>query len=277
MEVQMKRNFGLLFFLSFILLLPACSSSKLTASWVDPEFRRSEVQSIMVLGVAGEDLLRRTFEDEMVAQLRQYGLKAVPSYRSISSKEIPEKEDMEKWIGGQDVDGVMVSRLIGTRQETVVQPGYTTYPGGYGGPYWGRSWDPWVDPYHGWYGYYAGAYDYLYYPPEVYQYEVYVIETTLYLVDSDQPVWSARAEISSRKDMNESIEELVSDLIDNMADKDGRRKRVPADQEVGDELRNWIARLASCSVRPIVLLVLTREWSTGARSLRSSRMTIFSI
>lgn len=214
----MKRNSALCFFLALI-LLPACSSSKLTASWVDPEFKRAQVRSIMVLGVSGEDLLRRTFEDEMVAQLRQYGLKAVPSYRSISGKELPEKGEMEQWIGSQDVDGIMVSRLIGTRQETVVRPGYSTRFGGYAGPYWGRGRHPWVDPYHGWYDYYSGSYDVIHYPPEVSHYQVYTIETTLYLVDSDQPVWSARAEISSEGDMNKAIEDLVTDLIDNMVDK----------------------------------------------------------
>jgi hypothetical protein len=202
-----------------ILLLSSCVSSKLTASWVDPEFKRSQVQSILVLGVSGEDLLRRTFEDEMVAQLQQYGLKAAPSYRSLSGKDIPEKAEMEQWIGGQDVDGIIVSRLVGTRQETVVQPGYTTRLGGYTGPYWGGGPHPWVDPYGGWYGYYSGSYDVLHYPPEVSYYEVYIIETTLYLVATDQPVWSARAEISSDKDANRAIEDLVTDLIDNMADK----------------------------------------------------------
>lgn len=214
----MRRNAALCFFLSLI-LLPACSSSKLTASWADPEYRRFQIRSVLVMGVSGEDLMRRTFEDEMVAQLRQYGLKAVPSYRIITGKELPQKSELEKRVGSQDVDGIMVSRLVGTHQETVVQPGYTTRFGGYTGPYWGGGPHPWVDPYDGWYGYYSGSYDLIHYPPEVYHYQVYTIETTLYLVDSDKPVWSARAEISSRKDMNESIEELVTDLVDNMADK----------------------------------------------------------
>lgn len=214
----MKRNAALCALLGIVLLLPACASSKLTASWVDPEFRPSQVRSMMVLGVSGEEMLRRTFEDEMVAQLAQFGLKATPSYRSISGTELPEKGAMEKWVGTQDVDGILVSRLVGTRQETVVQPGYTSRFG-YGDPYWGRGRYPWVDPYHGWYGYYSGSYDTIHYPPEVYSYEVYIIETTLYLVASDAPVWSARAELSSRENLNRSIEELVTELVDNMADK----------------------------------------------------------
>lgn len=216
----MKTHSKVRLILPLILLLSSCvSTSKLTASWIDPEFKRSQVRSILVLGVSGEDLLRRTFEDEMAAQLRQYGLTAIPSYRSIPGKEIPKQEEMEEWVGTRKVDGIIVSRLLETRQETVVQPGYTTRLGAYSGPYWGRSRHPWVDPYHGWYGYYSGSYDVLHYPPEVSHYEVYIIETTLYLVATDQPVWSVRAEISVEKDMNRSIEDLVADLIDNMADE----------------------------------------------------------
>jgi len=214
----MKQHSRPWLFLPFFLLLTltGCSTSKLTGSWVDPTFQRSQLHSIVVMGVVGEDLLRRAFEDEMVDRLRQYGLKAVPSYRTIPGKELPEKEEMEKWIEGRDVDGIIVSRLVGTRQETVVQPGYSTRIGGYPGPYWGRH--PWADPYGGWYGYYSGGYDVLHYPPEISRYQVHIIETTLYLVTTDQPVWSARAEISSEKNMNEAIEELVTDLVDNMVD-----------------------------------------------------------
>lgn len=215
--VPKKPHFCLWLLPLFMLLLTACASpSKLTASWVDPEFKRSQLQSVLVLGVSGEDLLRRKFEDEMVAQLRQYGIKASPSYRSISGKEIPGQAEMEEWIGNQDVDGIIVSRLVGTRQETVVYPGYTSRLGVYGGPYWGH---PWVDPHHGWYRYYSGSYDIIHYPPEVSRYQVYIIETTLYLVDFDQPAWSARAEISSVKDMDKTLEDLITDLIDNMAEK----------------------------------------------------------
>lgn len=198
------------------LLLAGCSTSKITASWVDPTYNRSQLQSVLVLGVSDQEVFRRSFEDSMVSQFGRFGLKAVPSYRTISGRELPSKEDMEQWVSGQKVDGVVVSRLVGMHEEAVVSPGYTSSFGP--SPYWGRRYYPTVDPYHGWYNYYAGSYDIIHYPPQVTYYEIYTVETTLYLVASDQPVWSARSEISVTDDMNRVMEEFVAQLVKNMLD-----------------------------------------------------------
>jgi hypothetical protein len=218
----MDRHAGT-FFLALIilvLLLAGCAASKITASWVDPSFNRSQLRSILVLGVSQQDLFRRTFEDEMVSQLKRYGLKAVPSYRSISGEDLPEKRQMEQWVGSQKVDGVLVSRLVGTHRETVVSPGYiTSFGAPPPGPYWGGRHYPGGYPYGGWYDYYAGSYDIIHHPPQVTHYEIYTIETTLYLVASDQPVWSARSEIYPGDDLNRVMGKFVAQLVRNMVDK----------------------------------------------------------
>jgi hypothetical protein len=221
-DIQMNRYpvTTLLLPILFFVLLAGCAASKITASWVDPTFNRAQLHSILVLGVSQQDLFRRTFEDEMVSQLKRYGLNAVPSYRSISGEDLPEKQEMEQWVGSQKVDGVLVSRLVGTHQETVVSPGYTTSFGSPPpGPYWGGRHYPGGYPYGGWYDYYAGSYDIIHHPPQVTHYQIHTIETTLYLVASDQPVWSARSEISQQDDMNRVMEEFVAQLVKNMADK----------------------------------------------------------
>jgi hypothetical protein len=216
----MDRN-AVTAFLSLIvllLLLAGCAASKITGSWVDPTFNRAQLHSILVLGVSEQELFRRTFEDEMVSQLKRYGLKAVPSYRSISGEELPEKQEMEQWVGSQKVDGVLVARLVGTHEETVVSPGYITSFGS-PGPYWGGRHYPGGYPYGGWYDYYSGGYDIIHQPPQVSHYRVYTIETTLYLVASDQPVWSARSEIYPGDDLNRVMGKFVAQLVKNMADK----------------------------------------------------------
>jgi hypothetical protein len=212
----MARHAGatLSFIVIVILLLSGCSVSKITASWVDPAFQREQVRSILVLGASQDDLFRRSFEDEMVSQLRQYGMKAVPSYRAISREELPGKEEMEQWIGSQEVDGVLVSRLIETQEETYISPGYISSFGP-AGSYWGGRYYP----YGGWYDYSAGGYDTIYYPPQSTSYRVYIVETTLYLVASNQPAWSARSEISPEDDLNRAMAEFVAQLVVNMVDR----------------------------------------------------------
>lgn len=202
-----------------ILLLAGCSSSKITASWVDPTYSRSQLRSVLVLGVSDDEVFRRSFEDTMGRQLGQYGLTAVPSYRSISGRELPDKQDMEQWVSGQKVDAVLVSRLVGMHQEAIVSPGYTrSFGPPTVAPYWGRRYHPAVDPYHGWYSYYAGSYDIIHYPPQVTYYQIYTVETTMYLVSSDQPIWSARSELSPKDDLSRLMEDFVSQLVKNMVD-----------------------------------------------------------
>jgi len=202
------------------LLLVGCSSTKITASWVDPNLNRSQVRSILVLGVSEEEIFRRSFEDTMVSRLRLRGLQAAPGYSSFSGNELPERQDLEKLISSQKADSVLVSRLVGVHQETVVSPGYTTSFGPpYPAPYWGSRHYPHGYPYGGWYDYYAGSYETIHYPPQVTQYQVYTIETTLYLVASDQPVWSARAELLQKDDMNRVLVEFVDRLVKNMVDQ----------------------------------------------------------
>jgi len=203
-----------------LLVLAGCVTSKITASWVDPSFSRSQVRSILVLGYSKEELFRRSFEDEMVLQLEQYGMKAVPSYRTISGEELPAEEKMPQWVGSQKFDGVMISRLVETREETYVSPGYVSSYGPYR-PYGGHPYYPYGSrfyPYGGWYDY-SGGYDTIYYPPQATSYKVYVVETTLYLGASGQPVWSARADISPEDDMNTAMEDFVTELVKNMVDQ----------------------------------------------------------
>jgi hypothetical protein len=220
-NIQMNRYPVTARFLSMLLfvLLVGCAASKITASWVDPTFNRTQIHSVLVLGVSDQDVFRRSFEDKMVSQLKRYGLKATPSYRSVSGNTLLERQEMEQWVNTQKVEGVLVSRMVGTHQKTVVSPGYVTSFGPPpAGPFWGGGPFPHGHPHGGWYDHFAGSSHIIHHPPQVTHYQILTIETTLYLVASDQPVWSARSEISQKDDMNRVVDEFVAQLVKNMAD-----------------------------------------------------------
>jgi hypothetical protein len=202
-----------------LMLLAGCASSKITASWVDPTFNRAQIRSVLVLWVSDQDVFRRSFEDMMVRQLTHYGLKAIPSYRSLSGNTLPERQEMEQWVSTLKVEGVLLSRLVGTHQETVVSPGYiTSFGPPPAGPFWGGGHFPHGHPHHGWYDHFAGSSHIIHHPPQVTHYQIHTIETTLFLVASDQPVWSSISEISQKDDMNRVVDEFVARLVKNMAD-----------------------------------------------------------
>lgn len=205
--------------LLFLCLLAAgCSRAQLTASWRDPGFDSGKLHSIVVLGVSKDAINRRTFEDEMTERLRQFGIDAEPGYRTVPGSALPEKEEVEEWIGQLQADGVLISRLVDSRTEKVVTPGRITYeettP-----YYWRRSYRSRIDPYRGWYPYYRRSYEIIHEPARVSEFRVYTVETTLYDLATDAPVWSARAELVPDGDLNRLIEEFVSLVIDDMIER----------------------------------------------------------
>ncbi len=200
------------------LVLNACAPATITASWKDPAYERGEIRSIFVIGLSKNQTVRRTFEDAMVGRLEQYGLDAEPSYRTIPREDLPKEETMNQWVEKREAGGVLISRIVDSRTEKIVTPGrvtaYDDWP-----YYWRRSHWRGIDPYRGWYPYYRRSYEIIHEPPRVSHVQVVTVETTLYSVESDEPVWSVRAEMSPGGRMDSRIDRFVDQLIDNMTDK----------------------------------------------------------
>lgn len=64
-------------------LFSACATTQIINQWSDPSYTSPSFKRIMVIGVSKQDSIRRTFEDELVAQLKALGIDAVPSYLFI--------------------------------------------------------------------------------------------------------------------------------------------------------------------------------------------------
>jgi hypothetical protein len=65
------------------LLLGGCAATQIINQWSDPSYAAASFKRIMVIGVSKQSSIRRTFEDEFVAQLRAAGTDAVPGYEFI--------------------------------------------------------------------------------------------------------------------------------------------------------------------------------------------------
>ena len=68
--------------------LAACASTELVNQWSNPAYTSPSFKKVMVIGVTKQASIRRTFEDEFVAQLKAAGVNAIPSYR-ISHRMAP--------------------------------------------------------------------------------------------------------------------------------------------------------------------------------------------
>jgi hypothetical protein len=185
--------------------LSGCSSStKIVNQWTDPEYRAGLFTRILVVGVSKQSSIRRTFEDRFVAKLKAQGVDAVPSYRFIPEDgEVPEPQ-LHKAVKQADADAALITRLVAVDKKTELLPGfYHPAPALTYGFYPGYS--------AFWYGYYE--------PPRIYQYDVFLSETSLYDLAGNRLVWSGTVQTTDPGDINEEITRYVDAVIDALKSK----------------------------------------------------------
>jgi Domain of unknown function (DUF4136) len=180
--------------------LTACAAStKIVNQWVSPDYASPHFRKILVIGVSKQPSIRRTFEDEFVKQLKAAGVEAVPSYLYIPEDGQVDESRLQATVKQANADGVIITRLVRVEKKTLVSPGfYQPAPAVSFGFYRGYS--------AAWLGYYE--------PPRVYQYDVYISETSLYDTARNQLVWTGTAETTAPDEISKEIERYVDTVID---------------------------------------------------------------
>jgi hypothetical protein len=151
-------------------LVAGCASTTLRDSWADAAYTRGPFKKWLVVGVGTDSTAKRTFEDIMVAKLRARGVEALPGYNYLPPGRANESQ-LDGGVVRSGADALMLVHLrrVQTRTEVTqtMVPG-PAYPG------------------FGWYGVYGGWYS----VPELRQYDIATVETTVYAVYGKQLVWS---------------------------------------------------------------------------------------
>ncbi len=190
--------------LTFVLSLVAgCASTEIVNQWTEPDYVARPFKKIVVLGIAKEVTLRRSFEDEFVAQLRSNGVEAVPSYQIIPEEGQATEARLLKAVKQTGADAAIMTRLVRVERRTQVSPGY---------------YDPY--PVYGFYHWYSAGWAGFYEPPRVYNYDVYTSETSLYDLNRDQVVWAGTVRTTDPRDIPKEIKSYVKTVIDALKEKD---------------------------------------------------------
>ena len=183
------------------LLLSACAGTTLKNVWKDDAYT-GKVSSVLILGVTKNRAVRQMFEAELARHLQSKGLRAMPSFSLFNSDELNEKKVILEKAHENNVDSVIVAKVLDVKTYRERVTDINRYAGGYYRPYGYRG---------GWYSdYYAGnatvrSYDIEYY--------VSYVETGLYLLDGEKLVWTALTETESDSDIAESVTKLVEVLV----------------------------------------------------------------
>jgi hypothetical protein len=208
-----SRSVRLLAVAAAALVLAACASTKLMSTWRNPQYTGPAMKKLAIFVLVKEDGLRRFAEDQMVQNMPP-GTNAVASHRLFDRLE----EDHEKVMGRlvkEGFDGVLVTRLVALdKSQSYVPPQTYVTPvpapmvvGPYGG----------VNPYYGrFYGYYGPGYATAYTTAPGYTVDTTtaVVETMLYRVPDDMPVWSGTTKTLNPQSKPEMIQ-AIADLVEN--------------------------------------------------------------
>ena len=153
-----------------IMLIAACSTTRVTSVWKDPGYRGSP-DKIMVIGVAKRPGIKRIFEDEFVRQLRARGNDAIASYTVLPDDKQGDETAIAAKMKGQDSDAVLITRMVSkkTVQSYVQTPG-SIYPYPY---------PPYPPYFSTWRHYYGYGYQAMYAPGYLAEDEYAVMETNL--------------------------------------------------------------------------------------------------
>src|SRR5580765_5730783 len=122
-------------------LVAGCATSQLASQQANPDYVGKHFKSVMVVAVTQDDLVRRTFEDRMVAQLAKRGTKGIPSYAVVSRGQIEEAE-LRQAVARSGDEGVIVTRVTRIDRSSGTVPGGTVMVG-IGGGFYGYSSTVW--------------------------------------------------------------------------------------------------------------------------------------
>lgn len=180
----------------------SCGSTQIVNQWSNPSYVAPRFSKVLVVGVSRQPSIRRTFEDAFVARLGAAGVNAEPSYRYIPEDGPVPETRLQEVVKNANADAVILTRLVRVEKRTTVSPGvYYPAPALTFGVYPGYS--------AAWLGHYE--------PPLVYQYAVYVSETSLYDARDNQLVWAGTAQTRSSGVIDEEIDDYVDAVIKALA------------------------------------------------------------
>jgi hypothetical protein len=187
------------------LLLAACTSTRLTESWINKDIKDYPYRDFLIIGIADDDLNRRLFEDNFVDALKKRGIEAEPSYRLLPDSAVINRDSVAEAIKGKNIDAVLVTHMVSIDQETVYRQSMDYMPTqGY---------------YNGLYNYYPHVYTYVNAPGYYTTHEIVKLETNVYDVASEKIAWSAQSRSFAPDSAKEVIDELTKLVISDLEDK----------------------------------------------------------
>lgn len=181
-------------------LLSACATTTLDNTWRDPQYSGGPVTKVLITGISNQAGVRRTFEDTFAGMLRAEGVEAIASHTLVPEDGQMSEDKLRAAVGQSGAGAVLITRMVEKQTEISVTPA-TPMPPAAGVRL------------RGYYGAYNGAWVGYYEPTTVRQYDYIVAETTFFVGDNPQPVWTSTTRTMKSKDIRAATEGFAKPVI----------------------------------------------------------------
>ena len=165
-------------------------STRITNSWTAPEARPVRFDKLVVVFMNSTESTRRIAEDYLVDYIGSD--RAVASHTLISQDEVQDTDAARAKLEGENFDGAVVMRVIGSGQQMTYEPG-ANYPASYG-QFW---------------GYYGYGWPTVYEPGYLRTDTVVTVEMNVYSLTPDQLLWAGLSESFNPTEVEQSIGEIA--------------------------------------------------------------------
>lgn len=198
MNVAVKSGVAVL----ALLLLASCTS-RIVSQQSNPDYVGKSFKSVMVVAVTADNIVRRTFEDRLVALLAKRGVKGIPAYSVVESREKIEEPALRQAIAQSGAEGVLITRVTRVDRSSGYVPGATVSVGyGYGG---------------GFYGYYSGVWQTVSTPPQKFSGPSWTLsETRLFDAKSGALAWTGIVDTKENDDLGAALTQYLDVIFDAM-------------------------------------------------------------
>ena len=205
--------------ISFVLvlsMLAACASvstSELVSVSRDPGMQDVSYGHFYVMALAADPARRRMVEDAVVARLRDAGVQAEASYVSLPELDLDNetvlRDAAEKAVQESGADAVLVGKMVSESRRTE-----------YTAPRVEQTPVP-AAPYYMGFGNYVGyGYQTVIMPGEVREIREFFLQTSVYDVASEKPVWRAQSRTLNPDDLSQAVND-VADMLTERLSQDG--------------------------------------------------------
>ena len=199
----MRKKLHLLAMMMAMISLADAKSTKLVASWKNPEVTAPRFQRILVLGMSAKPGVRADFEDALSKLVSNTGVEAIPGNTILLRPEDTKLnlDYLKSQVKAFKIDAVIVSRLVKVDKQTTYIPGSA-----YALPY----------PYYrSFYGYYGALYPVVYSPDYLREDTTVRVETSVYAVSAGEGelVWTGVSDTFNPRSADKVIEGLSKLLV----------------------------------------------------------------